>query len=127
MNARTTKASRQMQISPDSKAFCHQQSSQPSKLVSIEQSTNVLDKLLDGRYQVVQVLGAGGFSQTYLAQDIHKPSKPTCVVKHFKPASSDPSFIRTAQYLFHFVLCTTDPSLSSSQQKNIPSLSKLYK
>ncbi len=89
-----------MQIFPDFKAFCRQQSSQPSKLVSIGQSTNLLGKLLDGRYQVVQVLGAGGFSQTYLAQDIHKPSKPTCVVKHFKPASSDPSFIRTAQCLF---------------------------
>ncbi|MCY7283702.1 MAG: serine/threonine protein kinase, partial [Cyanobacteria bacterium CAN_BIN43] len=48
----------------------------------------------------MQVLGAGGFSQTYLAKDIHKPSNPTCVVKHFKPATSDPSFLRTAQRLF---------------------------
>ena len=100
MNATTTKASRQIQMFPGLKAFCRQQSSQPSKLVSVAESTTLLGKFLDGRYQVVQVLGAGGFSQTYLAKDIHKPSNPTCVVKHFKPASSDPSFLRTAQRLF---------------------------
>jgi serine/threonine protein kinase len=100
MNAPTTKVPRHIQMFPGLKAFCRQQSSQPSKLVSVAESTTLLGKLLDGRYQVVQVLGAGGFSQTYLAKDIHKPSNPTCVVKHFKPASSDPSFLRTAQRLF---------------------------
>ncbi len=100
MNAPTTNASRQIQRFPGLKAFCRQQSSQPSMLVSVAESTTVLNKLLNGRYQVMQVLGAGGFSQTYLAKDIHKPSNPTCVVKHFKPASSDRSFLQTAQRLF---------------------------
>ncbi|MBA2750441.1 MAG: protein kinase [Tatlockia sp.] len=101
MNALTTNASRQVQRFSGLKAFCPQQSGQPSKLVSItESTTTVLGKLLNGRYQVMQVLGAGGFSQTYLAKDIHKPSNPTCVVKHFKPASSDRSFLQTAQRLF---------------------------
>jgi serine/threonine protein kinase len=101
MNAPATNASRQVQRFSGLKAFCRQQSGQPSKLVSVaEGTTTVLGKLLNGRYQVMQVLGAGGFSQTYLAKDNHKPSNPTCVVKHFKPASSDRSFLQTAQRLF---------------------------
>jgi len=48
----------------------------------------MLGKLLEGRYQVVQVLSAGGFGQTYLAQDTHFSKHPTCVVKHLNPASS---------------------------------------
>jgi serine/threonine-protein kinase len=61
----------------------------------------MLGKLLDGRYQVVQVLGAGGFGQTYIAKDTRRPGNPTCVVKHLKPASSDPNFLQTARRLFN--------------------------
>jgi serine/threonine-protein kinase len=61
----------------------------------------MLNQLLDGRYQVIQVLGAGGFGQTYIAQDTRIPGSPTCVVKHLKPASSDPKFLETARRLFH--------------------------
>ncbi|MBW4649384.1 MAG: protein kinase [Kastovskya adunca ATA6-11-RM4] len=60
----------------------------------------MLGKLLDGRYQVVQVLGAGGFGQTYLAQDTRRPGNPVCVVKHLKPASRDANFLQTARRLF---------------------------
>ena len=97
----TTKGSRRIQMNAGSKAFSCQRSNQPSKLVSVNSgSTTALGKLLNGRYQIMQVLGAGGCSQTYLAKDTHRPSNPTCVVKHFKPASSDPSFLQTAQGLF---------------------------
>lgn len=97
----TTKASRQIPLNACLKALSHQQSNQPSKLVSVNsESTTVLGKLLNGRYQIMRVLGAGGFSQTYLAKDIYRPSNPTCVVKHFKPASSDLSFLQIAQRLF---------------------------
>ncbi|HEY9873829.1 MAG TPA: protein kinase [Candidatus Obscuribacterales bacterium] len=61
----------------------------------------MLGKLLDGRYQVVQVLGSGGFGQTYIAQDTRRPGNPTCVVKHLKPASSDPNVLQTARRLFN--------------------------
>jgi serine/threonine-protein kinase len=61
----------------------------------------MLGKLLDGRYQVVQVLGNGGFGQTYIAQDTRRPGNPTCVVKHLKPASSDPNVLQTARRLFN--------------------------
>ncbi len=60
----------------------------------------MLGKLLDRRYQVTQVLGAGGFGRTYLAQDTRRPGNPICVVKQLKPVSSEPSFLETARRLF---------------------------
>jgi CHASE2 domain-containing sensor protein/tRNA A-37 threonylcarbamoyl transferase component Bud32 len=58
--------------------------------------TNVLDR----RYKISKVLGAGGFGMTYLAQDIHRPGQPTCVVKHLKPARRDEKFLQVARRLF---------------------------
>ncbi|QFS51126.1 serine/threonine-protein kinase [Nostoc sphaeroides] len=60
----------------------------------------MLNQLLAGHYQILKVLGAGGFGQTYVAQDIHRPGNPTCVVKHLKPANSDPAFLQAARHLF---------------------------
>jgi serine/threonine protein kinase, bacterial len=60
----------------------------------------MLGKLLDRRYQVTQVLGAGGFGKTYLAQDTRRPGNPICVVKQLKPISSDTGFLETARRLF---------------------------
>lgn len=61
----------------------------------------MLGKLLDRRYEVTQVLGAGGFGRTYLARDTRRPGNPTCVVKQLKPLSSDPNFLETARRLFN--------------------------
>lgn len=61
----------------------------------------MLGKLLDRRYQVTQVLGAGGFGRTYLAQDTRRPGNPICVVKQLKPVSSEPSFLEAARRLFN--------------------------
>ncbi|MBW4563031.1 MAG: serine/threonine protein kinase [Mojavia pulchra JT2-VF2] len=60
----------------------------------------MLGNLLDGRYQVLQVLGGGGFGQTYIAQDTHRPGSPKCVVKHLKPFTHNPEFLTTARRLF---------------------------
>ncbi|BAY11223.1 serine/threonine-protein kinase [Calothrix sp. NIES-2098] len=60
----------------------------------------MLGSLLDGRYQVLQVLGGGGFGQTYIAQDTHRPGSPRCVVKHLKPFTQNPEFLATARRLF---------------------------
>ncbi|MBE8992146.1 serine/threonine-protein kinase [Nostoc sp. LEGE 12450] len=60
----------------------------------------MLGQLLDGRYQVLQVLGGGGFGQTYIAQDTHRPGFPKCVVKHLKPVTRNPEFLETARRLF---------------------------
>ncbi len=60
----------------------------------------MLGKLLQGRYQVIQVLTAGGFGQTYLAQDTHRPGHPTCVVKHLKATSSHTLSLQDLRWLF---------------------------
>ncbi len=60
----------------------------------------MLGSLLDGRYQVLQVLGGGGFGQTYIALDTHRPGSPRCVVKHLKPFTQNPEFLTTARRLF---------------------------
>ncbi|AFZ24553.1 serine/threonine protein kinase [Cylindrospermum stagnale PCC 7417] len=60
----------------------------------------MIGKLLDHRYQVIRVLATGGFGQTYIAQDTRRPGNPICVVKHLKPASSDPRIFDTAKRLF---------------------------
>ena len=60
----------------------------------------MLGKLLQGRYQVVQILSAGGFCQTYLAQDTYLPDHPTCVVKNLKLPSNHPDSLQTLRWLF---------------------------
>lgn len=60
----------------------------------------MIGKLLDGRYQVTEALGSGGFSQTYLAQDTRRPGNPICVVKQLKPLTCETKFLETARRLF---------------------------
>ncbi len=60
----------------------------------------MLGKLLQGRYQIVQVLSAGGFSQTYLAEDTWLPNHCTCVVKHLLRTSDEPESLQTLRQLF---------------------------
>lgn len=60
----------------------------------------MIGRLLAGHYKVIQSLGAGGFGQTYIAEDIHRPGHPKCVVKYLKPASNDPNLLPTARRLF---------------------------
>jgi formylglycine-generating enzyme required for sulfatase activity len=57
-------------------------------------------KILQKRYKIIQLLGSGGFGDTYLAQDDCLPGKPKCVVKHLKPKTSEPGILPVAQKLF---------------------------
>lgn len=61
----------------------------------------MIGNLLDQRYQVVKVLGQGGFGHTYIAKDTRRPGNPTCVVKLLRPAISDPDFLQIARRLFN--------------------------
>ena len=56
--------------------------------------------LLGGRYKIIDHLGSGGFGQTFLAEDIHLPNHPRCVVKQLKPQISDEAGLQIAHRLF---------------------------
>ena len=65
-----------------------------------ERQEELQNKTLGGRYKISSILSSGGFSETYLAQDIQLPGHPTCVVKQLRPRSNDPKHLRLARRLF---------------------------
>ncbi|MTJ11314.1 CHASE2 domain-containing protein [Anabaena sp. UHCC 0187] len=65
-----------------------------------KRDSEVKGKILSGRYQIIKVLGAGGFSETYIAEDIQRPDHPQCVVKQLKPATTKEENLALARRLF---------------------------
>jgi eukaryotic-like serine/threonine-protein kinase len=61
-----------------------------------------------GRYQILTQLGQGGFGKTFLALDTQRPGNPHCVVKHFKPLSTDPYTLKQAKRLFDLEAATLE-------------------
>ena len=61
---------------------------------------DLIGTLLCDRYRITKVLGAGGFGETYLAQDTLRPGNPVCVVKQLKIVSDNPKAHRLARRLF---------------------------
>jgi serine/threonine protein kinase len=57
-------------------------------------------KILTGRYQIIRILGEGGFGKTYLAKDNHLPGNPLCVVKQLKIRTINPDVLPKARELF---------------------------
>ena len=64
------------------------------------QPTNLDEKPLGGRYKIISKLGIGGFGRTFLAEDLHLPGHPQCVIKQLKPQTSEPDTLVMARRLF---------------------------
>ncbi len=77
--------------------------------------------LLNNRYQVIQVIGAGGFGETFLAEDTYMPSRRRCVIKQLKPiTNNDPQTYKIIQQRFEREAATLEYLGESSDQ--IPKL-----
>lgn len=56
--------------------------------------------VLGGRYKLIEQLSAGGFGQTFIAEDLHLPGNPRCVLKRLQPQVTDELSLRVAKRLF---------------------------
>jgi serine/threonine-protein kinase len=56
--------------------------------------------LLNNRYQVLRVLGSGGFGKTFLAEDTQMPSGKRCVIKQLIPVINNPQLYQLVQERF---------------------------
>ncbi|NET33680.1 MAG: CHASE2 domain-containing protein [Cyanothece sp. SIO1E1] len=65
-----------------------------------EREAALFGNILGGRYKIVRVLGSGGFSETYVAADIQRPSNPNCVVKRLRLVSDDLDMLKLARRMF---------------------------
>jgi|YNPBryulayer2012_1023412.scaffolds.fasta_scaffold11668_2 CheY-like chemotaxis protein len=52
----------------------------------------------NGRYQMERLIAIGGFSQTYLARDTHRPGHPLCVVKRLRRMDDKAEEDRTGKH-----------------------------
>jgi serine/threonine protein kinase len=56
--------------------------------------------LLNNRYQVLRILGSGGFGKTFLAEDTQMPSSKRCVIKQLIPVVNNPQVYQLVQERF---------------------------
>jgi serine/threonine protein kinase len=71
------------------------------------------------RYRIRSILSRGGFGITFLAQNIHLPGQPLCVIKKLAPTFTDPSQIEIACKQFYLEALSLSRLGSHAQ---IPSL-----
>jgi serine/threonine-protein kinase len=57
-------------------------------------------QLFRDRYEVLRMIGRGGFGVTFLARDVSLPGEPLCVIKQLCPKVSEPSALENARKRF---------------------------
>lgn len=80
-------------LNPD----CPQPKNSPTALICDSCGSKLL---LHDRYQILGILGKGGFGATFVSSDLSLPGKPICVVKQLQPPSKEASIFRMAKALF---------------------------
>lgn len=60
----------------------------------------MMPTVLNNRYRILQNLGAGGFGNTFLAEDTYMPSGRRCVIKQLKPITNNPQTYKLVQDRF---------------------------
>ena len=50
----------------------------------VKSDPRAIGRIICGRYKILHVLGSGGFSDTYIAEELQFPNKSKCVVKQLK-------------------------------------------
>ena len=73
-----------------------------------ERELAILGKVIGGRYTIVNLLASGGFSETYIAEDNQRPSRPLCVVKQLKLANNNSTHLQLARRLFKLEAATLE-------------------
>ncbi|MEJ1937743.1 serine/threonine-protein kinase, partial [Nostoc sp. NIES-2111] len=56
--------------------------------------------VLNNRYRVIRILAAGGFGETFLAEDTQMPSGRRCLIKKLKPVANNPQIYQLVQERF---------------------------
>ncbi len=57
-------------------------------------------KLFCDRYEIISILGRGGFGVTFLAKNVRLPSHPLCVIKQLCPQMNNPQKLARARKRF---------------------------
>jgi serine/threonine protein kinase len=63
-------------------------------------TTGMTSEILKDRYLTIQELGSGGFGKTFLAEDVHMPSRRKCVIKQLKAVNDKPQIYQLVQQRF---------------------------
>jgi serine/threonine-protein kinase len=58
------------------------------------------NQLFRDRYEILRMLGRGGFGVTFLAKDVSLPSEPLCVIKQLCPKVADVAALENARRRF---------------------------